>query len=143
MPLYPRELPEPGEYTSTPPIGGTGNVLWPPRPRGVLFGPSRRTCSKTTEALREASHNCQAVVDNARREHWERFCTEKITGPEDTCITWKKVSELRRRACQPERPLLVDNRYTEVVQENTEVLAGVFSRANQSRHLPRRWPGTE
>ena len=88
------------------------------------------------EALREASRNCQAVVDNARQEHWERFCTEKITGPEDTCKIWKKVRELRRRARQPERPLLVDDRYTEGVQEKAEVLAGVFSRASQSRHLP-------
>ena len=88
------------------------------------------------EALREASRNCQAVVDNARQEHWERFSTEKITGPEDTCKIWKKVRELRRRARQPERPLLVDDRYTEGVQEKAEVLAGVFSRASQSRHLP-------
>ena len=61
---------------------------------------------------------------------------KKIVGPEDTCKIWKKVRELRLRPHQPERPLLVNNWYAEGVQGKAEVLAGVFSSASGSRHLP-------
>ena len=57
------------------------------------------------EGLRVATHTCQSVVDSARREHWERFCLEKIKGPEDAPKVCKRVNALRRRARQPERPL--------------------------------------
>ena len=33
------------------------------------------------EALREATRNCQSVIDNAKREHWERLCAEKNRRP--------------------------------------------------------------
>ena len=88
------------------------------------------------EVLREASHNCQVVVDIVRQEHLERFCAEKIGGPENSSKIWKKVSELRRRNRQPERPLLVYRQYTQGVQEKAEALTDVFSRASQSPHLP-------
>ena len=50
----------------------------------------------------------------------------------DTSKIWRKKVSAR----QSKRPLLVDNRYTQGVQEKAEALADVFSRANQSRHLP-------
>ena len=88
------------------------------------------------EALRVATHTCQSVVDSARREHWERFCLEKIKGPEDAPKVWKRVNALRRRARQPERPLLIGDQYTRGVQEKADALAETFSRASQTKHLP-------
>ena len=88
------------------------------------------------EALREAAHHCQAVADKAKQEHWERFCTSRITGPEDTAKLWKRVKSFKRQTRQPERPLLVNDRYTQGVQEKAEALADVFAKASQSQHLP-------
>ena len=43
---------------------------------------------------------------------------------------------LRRRARQPERPLLIGDQYTRGVQEKADALAETFSRASQTKHLP-------
>ena len=87
------------------------------------------------EALRVATHTCQSVEDSARREQLERFCLEKIKGPEDAPKVWKRVNALRRRARQPERPLLIGDQYTRGVQEKADALAET-SRASQTKHLP-------
>ena len=88
------------------------------------------------EALRVATHTCQSVVDSARREHWERFCLQKIKGPEDAPKVWKRVNALRRRARQPERPLQIGDQYTRGVQEKADALAETFSRASHNKAPP-------
>ena len=79
------------------------------------------------EALRVATHTCQSVVDSARREHWQHFCLEKIKDPEDAPRLWKGVNALRRRARQPEKPLLMRDQYTRGVQEKADALAETFA----------------
>ena len=47
------------------------------------------------------------------------------------------ATSAKRRALRTfQKNMTEDDRYTEGVQEKAEVLAGVFSRASQSRHLP-------
>ena len=51
---------------------------------------------------------------------------------------WKRVNALRRRARQPERPLLIGDQYTGGAQENADALAedrlvGLVVKASASR----------
>ena len=107
------------------------------------FRKKKNMSEDNKEALREASHSCQAVEDNTRQEHWERFCTEKIAGPEDTSKIWKKVRELRRRARKPERPSWSTIGSLRGCKRRQRFL--LVSSPGQVSHgtSPRRWPGAE
>lgn len=88
------------------------------------------------KAVEETTKHCQNVADNAKREHWERFVTEKVREPSDGSKVWKKVNAFRKRRQQPERPLLVNDQFTRGAKEKAEALAETFSKVSQSRHLP-------
>eukprot|EP00745_Piridium_sociabile_P032507 TRINITY_DN548_c0_g1_i12.p1 TRINITY_DN548_c0_g1~~TRINITY_DN548_c0_g1_i12.p1 ORF type:complete len:1198 (+),score=205.51 TRINITY_DN548_c0_g1_i12:1881-5474(+) len=86
--------------------------------------------------LKKATTDCQVVTENAKSEHWERFCREEIREPGDSSKIWRKVRTFRRRARKPERPLVVNGKRTINEQEKADVFAETFSRASQTKYLP-------
>ncbi|KAL8625927.1 hypothetical protein ACOMHN_012519 [Nucella lapillus] len=87
-------------------------------------------------ALSEATKHCEATTEDARKDHWERFCKEEINGPEDSSKMWRKIRQMRKQRRRPERPLLVNGQLTKTSQEKADALANTFSKTSQSNHLP-------
>ncbi|KAL8610434.1 hypothetical protein ACOMHN_035151 [Nucella lapillus] len=87
-------------------------------------------------ALSEATKHCEATTEDARKDHWVRFCKEEINGPEDSSKMWRKIRQMRKQRRRPERPLLVNGQLTKTSQEKADALANTFSKASQSNHLP-------
>nr|KAG5697950.1 hypothetical protein BaRGS_030263 [Batillaria attramentaria] len=104
--------------------------------RRVLRAFKRNMTEENRELVRAATTHCSEVAEKARKEHWERFCTEQVQEPKDSSKLWRMIRAHRRRGRLPERALLVNGQKTQTAKEKADALAETFAKASQTEHLP-------
>lgn len=103
--------------------------------RKALRNWKKNMCEANRVELEQATKCCHDVAEQAKKEHFEKFCSEEIQGPQDAGKIWRKLRKMKRRYRQPEQPLVVDGKTTSSAREKADALASTFAAVNQTAHL--------
>lgn len=85
--------------------------------------------------LKVARIQCKKAIAEAKRDHWAKFISNKVTDYKDTKTLWQKVKNVRGKYRPAQRPLSVNGVRTTSDYEKAEALAQIFAEASRSDTL--------
>lgn len=106
------------------------------RKRQCIARYQKNLCQKNLKEVHDATQACDEVMEKAKSDDWEEFCTQEVRDHFDAPKVWKRLRARKRGGKAAEKPLTVDGRQTTSNLEKAEVLARTFAGVSLTQNLP-------
>ena len=84
---------------------------------------------------KQKRNQCNRVILQAKRLHWEQFCSEQITNHTSIHTLWKKIKSLQNNIDLPTYPITLPHTDLPSNTEKSECFAKIFAHNSQSSGL--------
>ena len=77
--------------------------------------------------MKAAKNYCNKVINNAKKEYWQSFCTKEVSTCNDSKKIWKKIQDMKNNVRLPSFPIETGDNQFPSDTEKAEIFADFFS----------------
>ena len=85
--------------------------------------------------MKTAKNLCNKIVNNAKKEYWQSFCTKEVSSFKDSKKIWKKITDMKNSTRLPSYPIKIDGTHFPSNLDKAETFVEFFSKNSRKEGL--------